>query len=352
MKLLGTHRRWNPLFVACLLFLKLDLPPSPISPGIPLAAADFPAPKKIPLTANATKGFDFETEQMKGSIQPEGAYHGVTALIDKRTGRQVIDPRYSALNLFKLLSVNAFMGEPRSMNRTIQAGPGMVEVKWPATEMYKGEITARYEVHEPAAVDVTVTVRSQGTYAAHEIFMSSYFDKVLKPHVYLQPARDAKSPEPEIVVPQVNDLFRGTLPVFPRDAHSARRCIDGRWDRNEFGTPIVQMCPLRRYGHCLAFMADPERKLGVVLMSRPRDCYAISSRYHAERDADRLTSYSAFDLSLFGDDLLPGDARSVTVRLALTPLDGEMSQPLKLYQAFLAEAEKPHGSPAAKGAQP
>ena len=75
------------------------------------------------------------------------------------------------------------------------------------------------------------------------------------------------------------------------------------------------------------------------LMCRPQHCYAISARYHADRDADRPTPYSAFDLSLFGGDLAPGDERTVRVRLALTPLDAEMSQPLKLYREFLAENE-------------
>ena len=45
--------------------------------------------------------------------------------------------------------------------------------------------------------------------------------------------------------------------------------------------------------------------LAIALMVRPEHCYAISTRYHAENDADRLTTYSAFDFSLFGSDLLP-----------------------------------------------
>ena len=72
-------------------------------------------------------------------------------------------------------------------------------------------------------------------------------------------------------------------------------------------------------------------------MSHPRDCFALSTRYHADQDADRLTTYSAFDLSLFGDDLLPRDERTVKVRLAVTPLDRDLSHPLKLYRAFIAE---------------
>jgi hypothetical protein len=132
----------------------------------------------------------------------------------------------------------------------------------------------------------------------------------------------------------VNDVFRGTVLVFPRDAHAARRCVDGRWDRSEWGAPTVQMCPVRHHACPLAFLTDPERRLGAVLMSRPRHCYAISARYHAENEADRMVPYSAFDFSLFGDDLTPGDERTAQVRLALTPLDEGMTQPLEMYREF------------------
>lgn len=298
------------------------------------SSADRP-PTKTLLKPNDTKDrYDFETEQMQGTIRLDGAYHGVTRLTDKRTGKQVIDARYSALNLFKLMCVNQVMGEPRKMQRTVKSGAHWVEVEWAATDSHQATLTARYEVVEPSAIDLTLTVRSRGTYPGYEVFMPSYFDKAFRPHVYLW-TRGRQ--EAELVLPRVNDVFRGTVLVFPRDSHVARRCIDGRWDRSEWGRSTVQMCPVRHYAHCLAFMADEENQLGVVLMSRPSDCYAISTRYHADKDADRLTTYSAFDLSLFGDDLLPRDERTVKVRLALTALDSEMSQPLKLYRAYISE---------------
>ena len=53
-----------------------------------------------------------------------------------------------------------------------------------------------------------------------------------------------------------------------------------------------------------------------------------------------MTSYSAFDFSLFGNDFLPGVERSVRVRLALTPLDEKLSQPLKMYRKFIGEKAK------------
>ncbi len=283
----------------------------------------------------ATGTYDFETDVVAGSIQPEGAYHGVTRLIDRRTGRQVIHPKYSALNLFRLFAAHQGMGQPRMMPRTVEAEPDAVSVRWAATEAHQGEIIARYAVAEPDGVDLTVTFRCAGTYAGYEMFMSSYFDPGLIPHVYLKPGRSPRfEGEPERVVPMVNDVFRGTVLVFPRDAHAARRCVDGRWDRSEWGSPTVQMCPVRHHALPLAFVTDPARQTGVVMMSRPRDCYAISTRYHAEDEAGRMTPYSAFDLSLFGDDLTPGDERTVRVRLALTPLDGGMTQPAAMYRRF------------------
>jgi hypothetical protein len=301
-------------------------------------AAD-PAARRDVVFAKSSEGaFEFQTEAIQGTIRLDGAYHGVTRLIDRRTGRQFIDSRYSALNLFKLMAVDQAMDMPRTMKRTVQVFPTALEVKWAATESHQGEIAARYEVREPNAIDLTVTVRSMGTYPGYEVFVSSYFDKALQPNVYLQPSpRGPAATDAELVLPAYNDAFRGTVLVFPRDAHAARRCVDGRWDRSERSTPTVQMCPVRRYGHCLALVADPEKQMGVVLMSSPWHCYAISTRYHAAEQKQRLTDYSAFDLSLFGDDLLPGDERTARLRLALTPLDKDLSQPMILYRAFLAE---------------
>ena len=72
--------------------------------------------------------------------------------------------------------------------------------------------------------------------------------------------------------------------------------------------PFVQMCPVRPYAHCLPLMVDPEAKMAAVMMSRPRHCYAISTRYFADNEKDRPTTYSAFDHSLIGEDLAAGDA--------------------------------------------
>lgn len=327
----------------------LGLCAQPQQTATPLAPVQDIQRKKVTLKpSSAAHSFDFETEQMQGTIRADGAYHGVASLVDRRTGRQLIHPSLAALNLYRLTSVNQVLGIPRSMERTVHAAPDSVEVKWAAADAPKdeatarrqvGEITARYEVFEPNVIEVTVTVRSQRTFPGFEVFMPSYLAKAMQPHIYLQPrgfGRGDTVREPDLVVPTVNDVFRGTLLAFPRDDHAARRCLDGRWDR----LSEIQVCPVRYYAHCLAFLADRENRTAVALMAHPRHCFAISARYHADNEADRLTPYSAFDFSLFGDDLLPGDERTAKVRLVLTPLDPELSQPRKLYEAFIAETNE------------
>ena len=285
-----------------------------------------------------TGAFAFDTDVMAGRIETAGAYHGVRSLIDKRTGRQLIHPDYSALNLFRLFAQHQAMGQPRFMARVTSAGPDAVEIRWPPTAEHQVELVASYTVPEAEAIDLQVTVRSEGTYAGYELFLPSYFDPALRPRVYLRGNRYGEpAGDPDLVVPMVNDVYRGTVLVFARDPHAARRCVDGRWNRSEADAPTVQMCPVRYYAHCLAFLTDPDEVLAAALMARPRDCYAISARYFAENEADRIAPYSAFDLSLFGNDLVPGDEVSVGVRLALLPIEGDLSRPLQYYRAF-AEA--------------
>jgi len=310
--------------------------PSAAFAAEPPAASTDPIP---PEPDDEQFALDFETSQVLGSIRAEEAYHGVARLTDKRTGLQLIDSRYSALNLFRLFSTNLGMGTPRSMDRQIKVADGSVEIHWAATEAHQGEITARYEVRDPNVVDLSVTVRTLGTYPKYEILLPSYFDNTLVPHVDLKPsARAGKNPDGiDLIVPMVNDVFRGGVLQFPRDALAARLCLDGRWSRSEYGSSVAPFYPVRPYGRCLALVTDPEKRVGVALMADPRHCSAISARYFAENNEDRMTSYTAIDFSLFGCDFLPGDRRTARVRLVLTELDEQLSQPLELYRAFIAE---------------
>ena len=287
--------------------------------------------KKIALIPGCTANrFDFETEKMRGTLRLDGDYHGVVRLVDKRTNRQVVDPRYSLLNLFRIFSVNLGLGTPRSMKGTIKSTSDMAEVTWPASEVHQGEITARYEVKEPNIVDLTITVRSRGVYPAYEILLPSYFDSSLLPHVYLKRRTEGG----EWVLPTFNEVFRGGVMAFPRDAHAARRYVDGRWTRGEYGMPCAPFFPLRPYAEALGLMTDRDQQVGIALMAQRQFCSGVSCRYHADQEADRLTSYSAIDLTLFGQDLNPGDECTALVRLVLLQLDGDLNRVLPAFRAF------------------
>jgi hypothetical protein len=301
------------------------------------AAAERGKPVKLTLNPQ-TQTYDFETATVSGSIRPDGAYHGVSRFLHKATGTQVIDARYSALNLFRLFSVNLGLGNPREWSREIKATDTAVEIFWAETDAHQGMITARYEVREPGDVDLTLTLKSLGTYAGYEILLPNYFDKSMIPHLHLKRrAIGAAPPEIDLVVPTVNDVFRGCGLVFPRDAHTARFPVDGRWNRSEYKMDVAPFFPLRHYGHPFMFVTDREKKLAAVMMMQRESCSAISSRYYSEKDEDRATSYSAMDFLVFGRNLLPGDEVTARIRLSLTDLDAEMSQPLKLHEKFLLE---------------
>ena len=279
--------------------------------------------------------FQFDTPAMSGEVRADGPYMGVTRLTDKRSGRQVIDERYSALNLFKLMSVNQVMDQPRKMPRDIAlTDDGAVAITWPPSDGHSGTVVARYQVSGPDSIDLILTASVTAAYRDYELFLSNYFDKALQPHVLL---KDRGDKPPGLVLPTYNEVFQNTVLVFARDHHASRRCTDGRWQRSENNEPHVQMTPVRHYAKCLAFVAAPEDSLGVLLTALPTDCYAISTRYFSEDPTRRNTSYSAFDFSLFGDDFSIGDSRTVRVRLSLTELDDEMSQAIDLYDRFITE---------------
>lgn len=319
--------------IALFLCLAAGIVASPVSAG--------ERGRPVQLTFNAeTKTYDFETATVAGSLRPDGAYHGVSRFIHKASGMQVIDPRYSALNLFRLFSVNLGLGNPRVWERDIKATDTAVDIFWQETDAHQGTIHARYEVREPGDVDLTLTFKSLGTYAGYEILLPNYFDKSMIPHLYLKRREIGPTPpELDLVVPTVSDVFRGCGLVFPRDAHTARYPVDGRWNRSEYKMDVAPFLPLRHYGHPFMFMTDPEKKLAAVMMMRRDNCSAISSRYYSEKLEDRAQSYSAMDFLVFGKNFVPGEEATARIRLSLTDLDSELSQPLKLHERFLSETK-------------
>ena len=281
--------------------------------------------------------WEFETEELRGFIQPYGERHGVKEVLHKPTGIQVVHPKFDVFNLFLLFSTNHWMGQARLLERSVRADGDSLEVRFEPNEEHKADLTATYHVREPNIIDLQVTVRSHWPYPAYEVFLSSYFDTSMVPHVFVAGGQFADPPDQDQwIAPVLSDVFVGTGLVFARDQHAARRSTDGRWDRI-WGT--YQWNPQRFYARPLMCQTDPANRVAAVLMSNPEDCYAVISGYDTPNLADHFKDQNPLYLSLFGDDLVPGSGRTVRARFQVTETDAALSPLVPLHDAFLAECE-------------
>ncbi len=288
----------------------------------------------MPFAPDETSGrWRFETEEMEGLLEPMGARHGIKTLTHKATGVDVVHPRYDVLNLFLLFAQNRCMGAARDYEREVEVEGDALRVHWEANETHRAELTAVYEIAGPNLIDLTVTVRSEWPYPAYEVFLSNYFDPSMDPYVYLQGSPYVDPPDvPQWVGTECNEVFVGTGLVFPRDFHAARNPVDGRWTSI---WALFQWNPQRFYELPLCLQVGPKTGVAGVLMSRPEDCFAVVSGYTNAHPDDPFGNQNPLYLSLFGDDLSPGDERTAHVRFAVIELDQAMQRPLELYAEFV-----------------
>ncbi|MGC9318613.1 MAG: hypothetical protein ACP5KN_11350 [Armatimonadota bacterium] len=287
----------------------------------------------MPFEHDAETGWwRFETDELEGMLEPEGSRHGIKTLTHRPTGVDVVHPDYDVLNLFLLFSTNKCMGTVRDYERKVQAQGESLTVHWPANDDHHAAVTAVYEIVGGAVIDLTITLQSEWAYEAYELFLSSYFDPAMSPHVYLQGSPYTDPPDQaQWVATEVNDVYVGTGLVFPRDWHCSKRPVDGRWTGL---WAMYQWNPQRFYELPICMQVDPETNVAAVLMSRPEECFAVVSGYASDNPNDPFAVQNPLYLSLFGGDLLPGDERTAHVRLAITELDDAMQRPLELYEQF------------------
>lgn len=289
----------------------------------------------MPFAMDASgEAWRFETDELEGVLNPMGARHGIKTLTHRPTGVDVVHEKYDLLNLFLLFAQNRCMGAARDYERQVEVDGDRLTVTWPPNDTHQAALTAVYELSGPSTIDLTVTVRSEWPYPKYEVFLSNYFNVAMDPHVYLQQCPYVEPPDaPQWAAPTANDVFAGTGLVFPRDFHAARNSVDGRWTGI---WALYQWNPQRIYELPICMMVEPQTRVAAVLMSRPEDCYAVVTGYANAHPDDPFGNQNPMYLSLFGEDLSPGDERTAHVRLAVLEMDEEMRRPLEAYEAFVA----------------
>ena len=295
------------------------------------------------------KVYAFETAKIQGALRPgnEFPHHGLTHLVHKSTGIEFVHPLYAILNLYRFMhhaagdaatGMDSDLGNPRQGERDVEADASSVTLRWALQDPTHPKVSIRYEILEPATIDMTVTVTPNAEAHDFETLLACYFDPVHVPHVYL--ARDRFeledepglfTDEPELAPVNVNPVFRGGVLVYPRDEDAVGISVDGRW------RDIARFSPVRRYKVPVCFQADRQQRVAAVLMSRPADCFAVSSGYDSPDARDRFHKHNPLYLSLFGGTLEPDVVRTARARLVVTELDESLAQPLEHYAAFLAE---------------
>ncbi len=277
--------------------------------------------------------WSFETDEMVGLLDPVGARHGVKSLTHRASGVDVVHEKYDLLNLFLLFAQNRCMGTARDYEREVHVEDDQMRLRWAANETHQASLEAVYELSGANTIDLTVTVRSQWPYPKYEVFLSNYFNVAMDPRVYLRKCPYVDPPdEPQWVAPVASDVFAGTGLVFPRDFHAARNSVDGRWTGI---WALYQWNPQRMYELPICMMVDEESGVAAALMSRPEDCYAVVTGYAGAHPDDPFGNQNPMYLSLFGEDLSPGDERRARVRLALMEIDDAMQRPLEAYHGFI-----------------
>lgn len=291
------------------------------------------------ITWNANDGrLDFQTELLQGTLRADGTRHGIVELIHRPTGARI--DRDFVLALYRLLCRSGWMGEAREMSHTVRPTDAGLELTWAPRPAHAVQLSARFAILEPNAIDCTIGVVGHAFYPDYEVFLSNYFAKGLRSGGYLQPTGRDSAIEPEQIQPVANGLFREMYISFPRDERAANLITDGRWQR---GRHFTRFLPARYYGLPIGFYSQGSGPVDVLVMGRPDDTFAVSMAYATDDPQDAVGQHNSLYLSLFGKDLHPGERWETTVRLVVDDSNRDASRHRAAYADFLAA----HGKSAA-----
>ncbi len=271
-------------------------------------------------TPGAVDGeFRFDTGALGGVIREGGASIGL-CLSKPKLNNGPIARNPGLMNYYRIFSTNHRHGESmRGVPSTAEiTAPDTLRVRWEPGEDRPFALTATYRWSAPDTLDVETVVEAGAALPDFEVFLSSYcagdfpgtraYAKAEGGAAFIDADPDA-----------------GMWQMFPRDAAAVKLIKDGRWTiepspvdwavRPEFAAPIL----------C---RKDEKSGMVMVMMTRPGDCFALSTPQSGEGH------YSMYQ-SLFGRTLAAGDTVRAQSRLVAARLsDAEI---VERYGKFMAE---------------
>lgn len=250
--------------------------------------------------------YRFDTGVVRGVLRDGNISLGLYPIEHVATGRPLAG-MMGLLNYYRIFTPGHRYGE--SMRavpaETEQIAPDTVRVHWTADAERPFTLTALYRWSAPDTLDVVTEVEARTDLPDFEVFLASYASAhfpVSSVYVRQDDGRKAfMTAEPE----------GGVWQMFPRDDAAVRMIQDGRWT---IEPSPVDWAIRPRFAAPLLYRRDLESKLALILMTRPEDCFAVST-------PDRGEGHYSMYLSLFGQTLASGESARAYSRLIFADLD-------------------------------
>ncbi len=278
----------------------------------PLFSAE---PQALSFLQGTNGEYTFDTGVLKGKLRAGGRSAGLSSVMHIPSGTR-IDASMGLFSHYRVFSEHKRYGTAAWdwPSEAKLAPDGSVEVRWPAAADRPFELGAIYRWAAPDTLDLTTTVRPQTNLLQFESFLASYF------------APSFTNAEVEVEQPprfMAAEQSAGVWQAFPRDAAATAIIQDGRW---KFEPNPVDWVIRPNLAEPLGFRRCPATGLTAVLMSPPRDCFAILTPHQTE------PHYSMY-LSLFGRHLRAGEFIRARSRLVIRE---KLSEPAirELYSTY------------------
>lgn len=269
--------------------------------------------------------FRFDTGMVRGVLRDGGASLGLFPIEHRASGRPLASP-LGLMNYYRIFTPNHRYGESmRALPaETEQIAPDTVHVRWAADEARPFTLTAIYRWIAPDTLDVVTEVKAHTDLPDFEVFLASYASA----H-YPVSSVYTRQPDGEAAF-MTAEAKDGVWQMFPRDDAAVDMIRDGRWTIEP--SPVdwaIRPC----FAAPLLYRRDPESKLAIILMTRPEDCFAVSTPHRGE-------GHFSMYLSLFGRSLASGE----TVRAYSRMIFAELDDPaiVARYEAFIQNVAEEH----------
>jgi hypothetical protein len=284
-------------------------------------------PGNLRFTPGASNEFSFDTGMLRGKLRADGRSTGLSSVVHIASGTR-LDRSMGLCGHYRVFSANHRYGTAAWdwASQATLTPDGAVEVRWTQAADRPFELRALYRWAARDALEVDTIVQAKIDLPQFESFLASYFAEGFtnaSAYVRQSPGTEGK---PGFMRAEPSS---GTWLAFPRDDQAVSIIEDGRW---KFEPNPVDWVIMPRLAGPLGLRRCPGNGVTCVLMSSPRDCFALMTPFEAE------PHYSMY-LSLFGRDLKAGEVAKARVRLVI----GQKLFPegvIQLFQRYLQTAKQ------------